>query len=39
MTRKHDRMPKTQEAPTSMVQRGEETKRRVAKLAYLADYV
>ena len=33
------RMPKTQEAPTSMVQRGEGTKRRVVKPAYLADYV
>ena len=36
---KHERMPETQEAPASMVQRGEGTKRRVVKLVYLADYV
>jgi len=33
------RMPKIQEPPASMVQRGEGTKRRVVKTAYLADYV
>ena len=33
------RMPETQEAPASMVQRGEGTKRRVVKPVYLADYV
>jgi len=33
------RMPEIQEAPTSMVQRGEGTKRRVVKPAYLVDYV